>query len=115
MWFSPSVADRQSGLSPSSHSDRLDLAAGKQGHSSASVQLALLGRVQALLPEKTSVLLVGDTEFEDGALQKRCGTWDGAMSCAKSHPIEFRSMEHGSRSAPWSSDQELPIGWKGAS
>jgi hypothetical protein len=48
---------------------------GSKGHSSASVQLALLGRVQPLLPEKTSVLLVGDTEFEDGDLQKRCGTW----------------------------------------
>ena len=48
---------------------------GSKGHSSATVQLALLGRVQALLPEKTPVLLVGDTEFEDGDLQKQCCTW----------------------------------------
>ncbi len=48
---------------------------GSRGHSSASVQLALLGRVQALLPEKTPVLLVGDTEFEDGDLQKQGCAW----------------------------------------
>jgi hypothetical protein len=48
---------------------------GSRGHSSAATQLALLGRVQALLPEKTPVLLVGDTEFEDGDLQKQCNEW----------------------------------------
>lgn len=48
---------------------------GSKGHSSASVQLALLARVQALLPTETPVLLVGDTEFEDGDLQKQCQDW----------------------------------------
>jgi hypothetical protein len=48
---------------------------GAKGHSSAAVQLALLARVQALLPPETPVLLVGDTEFEDGDLQKQCQVW----------------------------------------
>lgn len=48
---------------------------GSKGHSSASVQLALLARVQVLLPTETPVLLVGDTEFEDGDLQKQLNQW----------------------------------------
>jgi hypothetical protein len=48
---------------------------GSKGHSSASVQLALLTDVAGLLPAETPVLLVGDTEFEDGDLQKQCQEW----------------------------------------
>ncbi len=51
---------------------------GSRGHSSAATQLALVGRVQALLPPEIPVLLVGDTEFEDGDLQKQCQAWSWA-------------------------------------
>jgi hypothetical protein len=48
---------------------------GSKGHSSASIQLALLTYVQGLLPAGVPVVLVGDTEFEDGDLQKQCLSW----------------------------------------
>jgi Transposase DDE domain len=48
---------------------------GSRGHSSATTQLALLSYVQGLLPTGRPVLLLGDTEFEDGDLQKQCFSW----------------------------------------
>jgi hypothetical protein len=48
---------------------------GVKGHSSAQVQLALLRYVYTLIPPKTSVLLVADTEFEDGDVQKQLNDW----------------------------------------
>jgi hypothetical protein len=48
---------------------------GSKGHSSAKVQLALLRYVYTLLPQKASVLLVADTEFEDGDVQKQLNEW----------------------------------------
>ncbi len=48
---------------------------GTKGHSSAKVQLALLKYVQALIPQHLPVLLVADTEFEDGGLQKQLQQW----------------------------------------
>jgi hypothetical protein len=44
-----------------------------RGHSSAQVQLALLGYVHSLLPKGVSVLLVGDCEFESGEVQEQVG------------------------------------------
>jgi len=48
---------------------------GKRGHSSSWVQLALLAYVRQLLPVGTPVLLVGDTEFESGAVQAQLADW----------------------------------------
>lgn len=48
---------------------------GVKGHSSAKVQLALLRYVYTLLPQKVPVLLVADTEFEDGDVQKQLNEW----------------------------------------
>ena len=49
---------------------------GNRGHSSATVQLALLGYVLSLLPSNVPVLLVADTEFEDGDVQKQLNQWN---------------------------------------
>ena len=48
---------------------------GSRGHSSAATQLALLRYVYTLLPQKVPVLLVADTEFEDGDVQKQLNQW----------------------------------------
>jgi hypothetical protein len=48
---------------------------GSRGHSSAAIQLALLRYVYTLLPQKVPVLLVADTEFEDGDVQKQLNQW----------------------------------------
>jgi hypothetical protein len=44
---------------------------GARGHSSASVQLALLAYVRKLIPGGVRVLLVGDCEFESGEVQEQ--------------------------------------------
>jgi len=44
---------------------------GSRGHSSAKVQLALLNYVHTLVSPEVPVLLVADTEFEDGDVQKQ--------------------------------------------
>lgn len=49
--------------------------AGSRGHSSAMTQLALLGYVHTLIPQNVPVLLVADTEFEDGDVQKQLSAW----------------------------------------
>lgn len=49
---------------------------GSRGHSSATVQLALLRYVYTLLPQNVPVLLVADTEFEDGDVQKQLNQWN---------------------------------------
>lgn len=46
-----------------------------KGHSSARLQLALLGYVRSLLPDSVPVLLVGDTEFEAAELQEQLESW----------------------------------------
>jgi len=46
-----------------------------RGHSSAIKQLALLAYVQGLIPAKTPVLLVGDSEFGSVALIEQLETW----------------------------------------
>lgn len=48
----------------------------KKGHSSVQVQLAVLGYVQRLIPEGVPVLLVGDTEFEGGEIQRQAEAWN---------------------------------------
>lgn len=48
---------------------------GSRGHSSATTQLAVLGYVHRLIPENMPVLLVADTEFEDGDVQKQLNVW----------------------------------------
>jgi len=48
---------------------------GRRGHSSSWVQLALLAYVRKLLPSCVPVLLVGDTEFESGEVQKQLEDW----------------------------------------
>lgn len=48
---------------------------GSRGHSSATTQLALLRYVYSLLPQNMPVLLVADTEFEDGDVQKQLNQW----------------------------------------
>lgn len=47
---------------------------GVRGHSTASKQLALLAYVRTLLPRKTPVFLVGDTEFGSVAVIKQLKT-----------------------------------------
>jgi len=47
----------------------------RNGHSSQRVQLAVLGAVQALIPDGTPVLLVGDTEFAAVGLQAQAAAW----------------------------------------
>lgn len=49
--------------------------AGSRGHSSAAVQLALLSYVHTLITPPVPVLLVADTEFEDGEVQKQLKIW----------------------------------------
>jgi hypothetical protein len=48
---------------------------GAKGHSSARLQIALLAYVRRLLPKDVPVLLVGDSEFEAGALQAQLEAW----------------------------------------
>src|SRR5512138_3645875 len=48
---------------------------GARGHSSAQVQLALLNYVHRLIPLEIPVVLVADTEFEDGDVQKQLQAW----------------------------------------
>jgi hypothetical protein len=48
---------------------------GVKGHSSAQLQLALLKYVHTLVPQNLPVLLVADTEFEDGDVQKQLNQW----------------------------------------
>lgn len=47
-----------------------------KGHSPASKQIALLSYVRQLLPAKTTVFLVGDTEFGSIEVQKQLKKWD---------------------------------------
>jgi hypothetical protein len=47
----------------------------RKGHSSAALQIALLASVRTLLPPGVTGLLVGDTEFEAGALQAQLEAW----------------------------------------
>lgn len=46
-----------------------------KGHSPASKQLALLSYVKGLMPENTTVFLVGDTEFGSIEVQKQLKKW----------------------------------------
>jgi len=46
-----------------------------RGHSSAAKQLALLAYVRRLLPAKTPILLVGDSEFGAVAVMRQLETW----------------------------------------
>jgi hypothetical protein len=46
-----------------------------KGHSSAEQQVALVKRVQRLVPAATRVVVVGDTEFESGTLQHCLTEW----------------------------------------
>lgn len=46
-----------------------------KGHSPASKQIALLSYVEGLLPSKTAVFLVGDTEFGSIEVQKQLKRW----------------------------------------
>ena len=46
-----------------------------RGHSSAAKQLALLAHVRRLIPAKTPVLLVGDSEFGAVAVIRQLETW----------------------------------------
>jgi hypothetical protein len=46
-----------------------------RGHSSAIKQLALLAYVRRLIPAKTPVLLVGDSEFGSVAVMRQLETW----------------------------------------
>jgi hypothetical protein len=46
-----------------------------RGHSSAVKQLALLAYVRRLIPAKTPVLLVGDSEFGSVAVMRQLETW----------------------------------------
>jgi len=48
---------------------------GSRGHSSAMKQLALLSYVRSLLPPKTAVSLVGDSEFGAVEVQKQLKKW----------------------------------------
>lgn len=48
---------------------------GARGHSSAATQLALLRYAHKLAPPQVGVLLVADTEFEDGDVQKQLQDW----------------------------------------
>lgn len=48
---------------------------GSRGHSSTGVQLALLAYVRRLIPAGIPVLLVGDTEFESGDVQRQLEAW----------------------------------------
>ncbi len=47
----------------------------RQGHSSARKQVALLAYVRHLLPSRVPVVVVGDTEFEAGAVQQHLEDW----------------------------------------
>ena len=46
-----------------------------KGHSSAGKQLALLAYARKLIPTEVPVVLVGDTEFEAGQVQRRLDQW----------------------------------------
>jgi len=48
---------------------------GSRGHSTVQKQLALLGYVRSLIPAGCSVLLVGDAEFGEVAVQKQLAKW----------------------------------------
>ncbi len=47
----------------------------RKGHSAAATQIALLAYVRTLLPPRVAGLVVGDTEFEAGALQAQLEAW----------------------------------------
>lgn len=66
-----------------------------RGHSGAKKQIALLKYVRALLPKKSVVLLVGDSEFGSIELMKQLNQWNWFYALRQKSNTGFRVGKYG--------------------
>jgi hypothetical protein len=74
-----------------------------KGHSSAGKQMALLSYAQKLIPAGVPVVLVGDTEFEAGPLQRRLNKWHWRYVLRQKSNNQVQSTE----GQPWQRFRDL--------
>ena len=66
-----------------------------RGHSGAKKQIELLKYVRTLLPKKSAVFLVGDSEFGSIALMKQLNQWNWFYALRQKSNTGFRVGKHG--------------------
>lgn len=66
-----------------------------RGHSGAKKQIELLKYVRTLLPKKSVVFLVGDSEFGSIALMKQLNQWNWFYALRQKSNTGFRVDQHG--------------------
>jgi hypothetical protein len=66
-----------------------------RGHSGAKKQIELLKYVRTLLPKKSVVFLVGDSEFGSIALMKQLNQWNWFYALRQKSNTGFRVNQHG--------------------
>lgn len=74
-----------------------------KGHSSAGKQLALLAYARQLIPAGVPVILVGDTEFEAGQVQRRLDKWHWKYVLRQKANNQVQSAE----GEPWQRFRDL--------
>jgi hypothetical protein len=74
-----------------------------KGHSSAGTQIALLAYLQKLIPPGVPVVLVGDSEFEAGPLQRRLNQWHWRYVLRQKANNQVQSAE----GQPWQRFRDL--------
>lgn len=74
-----------------------------KGHSSAGKQLALLAYARQLIPAGVPVILVGDTEFEAGQVQRRLDKWHWKYVLRQKSNNQVQSAE----GEPWQRFRDL--------
>ena len=74
-----------------------------KGHSSAGKQLALLAYARQLIPVGIPVILVGDTEFEAGQVQRRLDKWHWKYVLRQKASNQIQSAE----GEPWQRFRDL--------
>jgi hypothetical protein len=75
----------------------------EKGHSSVRKQLALLEYVRKWIPAGVPVILVGDTEFEAGEVQRQLNQWDWKYVLRQKSSNQVQSAED----EPWQPFRDL--------
>ena len=70
---------------------------GKKGHLPQDTHCALITRLQTVIPDTASVVLLGDGEFDGTQLQAAIRTADGSMSVVRASTLRFTPMIGSSR------------------
>jgi hypothetical protein len=86
--------------------------AGVKGHSSATVQLALLAYVYRLVPQNIPVVLVPTPNLRTAACKNSSMTGIGRMSSARNPTTWCKSRVNGVPSVRCFQNPGLPLGWK---